>query len=103
MPNPNKIDVLIENPLPGGSSKTSLKRAQRFVRNGRAVFTAALVIRFVENESQRRLVELAEERLTRAITGRNYDQLNANYFQHASRLPLLHAEEMLVRRKRPSK
>jgi len=103
MSSPNKIDVRIENPLPGGSSRTSLKRAQRFVRAGRAVFTAALVIRFVENGSRQCLVERAEERLTRAMTGRHYDQLNENYFQHASRLPLLHPELMLVKTKRSPK
>lgn len=43
-----RADVLIENPLPGGSNKTNLNRARRYVRQGRAAFVGAgeRVIRF---------------------------------------------------------
>lgn len=97
MPSASKIHVRIENPLPGGSEETNLRRAQRFVRAGRAVFTAALVIRFVNGASQAVLAEREDERRTLALTGRAYDQLNGNYYRHARRLPLMHPEKMLVK------
>ena len=50
-----KVHVQIENPPLGGGVETNLNRAWRFVRSGRAVFTAPLVIRFVNAEAQKGL------------------------------------------------
>lgn len=100
MPNENKIHVRIENPSPGGQAETNLKRAQRYVRAGRAIFTGTLIIRFVNQAAtQASRVVMArrqEESTTRRFTGRGYDQLSGNYFQHARNIPLLHPEKMLI-------
>jgi len=98
--NPNKIDVQIENPLPGWAAKTNLNRARRLEKAGRAVFVAPLVIRFVCAVSQAQMAALAEERQRRTRTAHAYDGLSdsAYYLEHARHIPLIHPEKMRAAR-----
>lgn len=98
--NPNKIDVRIENPLPGWRAETSLKRARRLERAGRAVFTSACSIRFVDSaECVADKVARVEERQRKARTAAAYDRLadSQYYLEHARHIPLIHPQRMRVR------
>lgn len=90
-----KVEVLIENPPAGGQNKTSLARAKRFERSGRAQFVAPLVIRFLDTPQQRAVVKTAEQRLQERITGHTYDSLNESFFRFARGLPLIHADNLI--------
>lgn len=86
-----KIDVLIENPLPSGIGKTNLNRAKRFVKSGRAVFTAPLIIRFVNAAAQSDL-----ERRMHSRTAFSYDGVHGDWRKHARGIPVIHPEKLLL-------
>jgi hypothetical protein len=90
--------VRIENPIPGGAKRTSVRRAQHFVRNGRAIFVSDMRIKFINVEAQAALIqrseELALDRLRGRTTGFNYDRVPRNFYLNARRIPILMPEKM---------
>lgn len=90
-----KIEVLIENPPDGCQNKTSLKRARRYERAGRARFVAPLVIRFLDTATQASIVKTAEERLHARVTGQEYDRLAQSFYRDAHNLPVINPGKMI--------
>ena len=90
-----KIEVLIENPPAGYQNKTSLERARRYERAGRAQFVAPLVIRFLDTPTQAAIVKSAEDRLHARITGHVYDQVKESFHRDARHLPLINPLKMI--------
>jgi hypothetical protein len=75
---PKKQPVRILNPITYGVNFTSLNRARRLVRRGRAVFIGGgeAAISFIESSRLRAAIENnAGLRFLRAITGSNYDRI----------------------------
>jgi hypothetical protein len=90
-----KVEVLIENPPVGHRNKTSLERARRYERAGRARFVAPLVIRFMESPMQAAIMKTAEERLHARITGQGYDTVDRSFHREARNLPLINPAKMI--------
>lgn len=90
-----KVEVLIENPPAGYQNKTSLQRAQRYERAGRARFVAPLVIRFLDTPMQAAIVRTAEDRLHARVTGHAYDRVNRAFHREARNLPVINPGKMI--------
>jgi hypothetical protein len=90
-----KVEVLIENPPAGCQNKTSLERARRYERAGRAQFVAPLVIRFLDTATQAAIVKIAEERLHARLTGQGYDRVDRSFHRDARNLPVINAAKMI--------
>src|ERR1700689_347163 len=90
-----KVEVLIENPPVGYQNKTSLERARRYERAGRARFVAPLVIRFLDTATQASIVKTAEERLHARVTGQEYDRLDQSFYRDARNLPVINPGKMI--------
>jgi hypothetical protein len=90
-----KLEVLIENPPVGYQNKTSLARARRFERAGRARFVAPLVIRFLDTPTQAAIVKIAEQRLHARLTGQAYDNVDRSFYRDASNVPVINPAKML--------
>lgn len=93
--------VRIENPPTGGQDSTSVERANRFVRNGRAVRTGAATIRFLDGPTQEAVRRSAEMRLHAGMTGCGYDQIKRVFgIAEMRNLPVFHPERLLHGRPR---
>lgn len=90
-----KVEVLIENPPVGYQNKTSLERARRYERAGRAQFVAPLVIRFLNTPMQAAIVKTAEEELHARATGQAYDRVDRAFHRQARNLPMINAAKMI--------
>lgn len=90
-----KVEVLIENPPLGYQNKTSLQRARRYERTGRARFVAPLVIRFLDTPMQAAIVKTAEDRLHARVTGQAYDRVNRSFHREARNLPVINPAKMI--------
>jgi hypothetical protein len=104
-----RTQVRIENPVVGGQESTSLERACRFVRKGRAIFTGEQSIRFVDGEMQQAIRRQAEMKLHAALTGAGYDRvgriMGAAELRHVPVIhpeKLLHGRQNMARRMRPA-
>jgi hypothetical protein len=91
--------VRIENPVSGGNAVTSLKRANRFVRSGRAVFLAPLLLRFLDTPLNRVALEAAREKLLIQNTG--YDRTDRSFFAAARHIPIVNAAKMIREERSP--
>lgn len=99
-----RIQIRIENPVVGGQTSTSLERARRFVRKGRAVFTCEQSIRFVDGEIQQAIRRRAEMKLHAALTGVGYDQVRrAMGISELCHVPVIHPERLLQGRRKADK
>jgi hypothetical protein len=88
--------VKIENPVYAGNDSTSLKRAQRFVRSGRAVFTGPSTIRFLDSSQQQRIRLQADAAHHAKLTGTGYDSVDRLLTQQeAAHLPIIRASRMM--------
>jgi len=87
--------VRIENPPPGHRDQTTLNRARRYERAGRAKFVEPMVIRFLDTPIQRKILKSAKDRELAAISGGNYDRVNRMFVDEARRLPLIDPQKMI--------
>jgi hypothetical protein len=90
-----KIEVVIENPPVGYQNKTSLERARRYERAGRAKFVAPLMIRFLDTAMQAVIVKAAEENLHNRVTGQGYDRVDQSFHRDARNLPVINPAAMV--------
>jgi hypothetical protein len=90
-----KSEVLIENPPAGHQNKTSMKRALRYERAGRAQFVSPSMIRFLDTPLQAAILKTAEERLHALVTGQEYDRVDRTFFGDARHLPVIKPEVMI--------
>ena len=90
-----ELSVDIENPMPGGNAKTSLKRAKKFERTGRAVFTGPTTIRFLDGAARAALKERVAHAQHMRLTGCGYDRINGQWVACARHIPVIHPEKML--------
>jgi hypothetical protein len=89
---------LILNPMPGGNNATSMNRARRFVKAGRARFVDASKIEFLETPLSRRIAVSAEEALHRRLVGVNIDAISrAMTRSEMANLPILSVDRMIRR------
>lgn len=91
-----RSDVLIENPPPGGGNKTNLNRARRYVKQGRAVFVGVGETTIRMGSYMRSVVATsASESALAKLTGREYDSMRGQWFEHARHIPVIHPEKMI--------
>lgn len=90
-----KIEVVIENPPAGYQNKTSLERARRYERAGRAIFVAPLAIRFLDTATHAAIVKAAEARMHKRVTGQAYDRVDQSFHREARNLPVINPEKMI--------
>lgn len=94
-----KVQVLIENPPVGCQNRTSLERARRYERAGRAKFVSPLVIRFLDTPTQATVAKTAEARLHARVTGHLYDRVDRSFHRDARNLPMINPEKMIRQEK----
>lgn len=87
--------VRIENPPPGHRDQTTLTRARRYEKAGRAKFVEPMVIRFLDTPIQRKILKSAEDKELAAISGCNYDRVNRVFAEEARRLPVIDPQKMI--------
>jgi len=95
-----KQEVRIVNPVPGGQNRTSVERARRFVRHGRAVMVGPLVLQFLDTPLQRFIAADAQEKLLAQNTG--YDRTDRTFYDSARQIPIINASKM-IREERSSR
>lgn len=83
------------NPPVGYQNKTSLERARRYERAGRAKFVTPLVIRFLDTVTQAAIVKAAEETLHKRVTGQGYDRVDQSFHREARNLPVINPASMI--------
>lgn len=67
----------ILNPLDGGNAFCTDKRAQKYIRQGRAVLVRHFTIRFVESDHRHRAAHISAEEAARRV---QYDRVIENGF-----------------------
>jgi len=89
---------LVLNPVAGGSAATSMNRARRFVKAGRARFVDNNAIEFLDVPLNRGVALNAEEALHRRIVGVNIDAISRTMTRREmAGLPIVGAERMIRR------
>jgi hypothetical protein len=94
-----KVQVLIENPPIGCQNRTSLERARRYERAGRAKFVSPLVIRFLATATQAVVAKTAEESLHARVTGLVYDRVDRSFHRNAHNVPVINPKKMIRQEK----
>ena len=93
-----RVEVRIINPVLGGQAGTSLKRAERFVRKGKAIFVDPRTIRFLDSPQQADIGRRAEIVLHARITNAAYDGVSATFFDCARAIPVLNPRALVAPR-----
>jgi hypothetical protein len=90
-----RVAVPIDNPPVGCKHKSSLERARRYERAGRARFVGPLVIRFLDTTAQAAIVKAAEVRPPARVTGNVYDEVDRSFHRDARNLPVISRGAMI--------
>lgn len=88
----------ILNPTDGGSSFCTDKRAQKYIRQGRAVLVRQFMIRFVESDHRHRAAQVSAEEAARRV---QYDRVIERGFitiREAKGLPFVGNVDLIISR-----
>ena len=85
----SKSRVYIVNPVPGGACFSSEKRAERYVKTGRAVWATPTSIRFTESDPRHQAV-LEHSR----TTGMGYDRVGSMTLDQIRHIPVLFPQKL---------
>ena len=89
---------LVLNPVTGGSAATSMNRARRFVKAGRARFVHDNVIEFLDVPLNRRVALSADEALHRRMVGVNIDAISRTMTRcEMAGVPIVRIDRMIRR------
>jgi hypothetical protein len=95
--------VRIENPPVGFRDVTSVERARRYARDGRAVFIEPLVIRFLETALQSAIVQASEDRARLQGIGsrqaEGYDRTSRSFVTDLRGIPIINPDKMIRQEK----
>lgn len=88
----------IQNPLDGGNAFCTDKRAQKYIRQGRAVLVRQFAIRFVESDHRHRAAQISAEEAARRV---QYDRIVERGFitvREAKKLPFVGNVDLIISR-----
>lgn len=88
----------IQNPVNGGNAFCTDKRAQTYIRQGRAVLVRQFTIRFIESDHRHRAAQISAEEAARRV---QYDRIIERGFitvREAKKLPFVGNVDLIISR-----